>query len=428
MGSGNLETAFSIDTSSIKFGAGVTNELGIECKRLGANRVMVLTDPNMNGNEAVVTGIDSLRSEDIDAVLFNSVSVEPTDVSFKEAIEFASDGEFDGFVAIGGGSSIDTAKVANLYTTFPADFLTYVNAPIGKGVPVPGKLRPLVAVPTTTGTGSETTGVAIFDFIAMGTKTGIAHRFLRPDVGIVDPDNTRTLPAMVVASSGFDVLSHGLESYTALPFSEREAPDSPLLRPAYQGSNPISDIWSTNAIKMVARSLIPAAKDPDDYAARSELLLAATFAGVGFGNAGCHIPHGMSYPVSGMAKDFQLKGYPDNVPLCPHGISVILNAPAVFRFTAPTNPERHLRAAELMGANRTDASLEDAGELLADSIITLIRALDIPNGLNGIGFTNDDVDDLVTGALPQKRVLGLSPRPVGRQELKQLFSDSMQLW
>ena len=111
-----------------------------------------------------------------------------------------------------------------------------------------------------------------------------------------------------------------------------------------------------------------------------------------------------------------------------HGISVILNAPAVFRFTAPTNPERHLRAAELMGANRTDASLEDAGELLADSIITLIRALDIPNGLNGIGFTNDDVDDLVTGALPQKRVLGLSPRPVGRQELKQLFSDSMQLW
>ena len=305
MGSGNLETAFSIDTSSIKFGAGVTNELGFECKRLGANRVMVLTDPNMNGNEAVVTGMDSLRSEDIDAVLFNSVSVEPTDVSFKEAIEFASDGEFDGFVAIGGGSSIDTAKVANLYTTFPADFLTYVNAPIGKGVPVPGKLRPLVAVPTTTGSGSETTGVAIFDFIAMATKTGIAHRFLRPDVGIVDPDNTRTLPAMVVASSGFDVLSHGLESYTALPFSEREAPDSPLLRPAYQGSNPISDIWSTNAIKMVARSLIPAAKDPDDYAARSELLLAATFAGVGFGNAGCHIPHGMSYPVSGMAKDFQ---------------------------------------------------------------------------------------------------------------------------
>ena len=184
MGSGNLETAFSIDTSSIKFGAGVTNELGFECKRLGANRVMVLTDPNMNGNEAVVTGMDSLRSEDIDAVLFNSVSVEPTDVSFKEAIEFASDGDFDGFVAIGGGSSIDTAKVANLYTTFPADFLTYVNAPIGKGVPVPGKLRPLVAVPTTTGTGSETTGVAIFDFIAMGTKTGIAHRFLRPDVGL----------------------------------------------------------------------------------------------------------------------------------------------------------------------------------------------------------------------------------------------------
>ena len=128
-------------------------------------------------------------------MLYDSVRVEPTDVSFRQAIEFATDGDFDGFVAVGGGSSMDTAKAANLYSTYPAEFLTYVNAPIGMGEPVPGPLRPLIAIPTTTGTGSETTGVAIFDLLDMKAKTGISHRSLRPVIGIVDPDNVRDLPS-----------------------------------------------------------------------------------------------------------------------------------------------------------------------------------------------------------------------------------------
>ena len=424
-----LETAFSIDTSSIKFGPGVTREVGFEAKRLGARRVMVLTDPGLSSSESVSVAMDSLRQERIDAVLFDQVHVEPTDASFTEAIAFATDGGFDGYVAVGGGSSMDTAKAANLYSTYPADFLAYVNAPIGQGLPVPGPLKPLIAVPTTSGTGSETTGVAIFDFVEMKTKTGIASKLMRPSVGIVDPDNTRTLPRMVVASSGFDVLSHGLESFTALPFQEREAADTPLLRPAYQGSNPISDVWSTRAIEMVSTNLVRAANDPEDQEARSEMLLAATFAGVGFGNAGCHVPHGMSYPVSGMAHDleFKVEGYPQ-VSMCPHGMSVVLNAPAVFRFTAPTNPARHLHAARLMGADVSGASPEDAGDLLADAIIALMQQLDMPNGLNALGYSDDDLDALVVGALPQHRVLKLSPRPVGEPELRQLFSDSMRLW
>ena len=425
-----LETAFSIDTSGIKFGPGVTREVGFEARRLGARRVMVVTDPNLADSQPVSTAVDSLRDEGIDAVLFDQVHVEPTDLSFKEAIAFAVDGGFDGYVAVGGGSSMDTAKAANLYATYPADFLDYVNAPVGRGLPVPGPVKPLIAVPTTSGTGSETTGVSIFDFVEMKTKTGIAHKLLRPSVGIVDPDNTRTLPRMVTASSGFDVLSHALESFTALPFHQREAPDSPLLRPAYQGSNPISDIWATKSIEMVSGNLVRAASDPEDTEARSEMLLAATFAGVGFGNAGCHLPHGMSYPVSGMAHElhFTVEGYPAGVSMCPHGMSVILHAPAVFRFTAPTNPGRHLHAARLMGADVSGAGPEDAGDLLADAIIALMRRLDIPNGLEALGYTDDDLDSLVAGALPQHRVLKLSPRPVGAPELRQLFADSMKLW
>ncbi|MCI0841246.1 MAG: iron-containing alcohol dehydrogenase [Chloroflexi bacterium] len=382
----------------------------------------------MTGSEAVSVTMASLKAEGIDAELYDGVHVEPTDVSFKEAIRFAAEGDFDGFVAVGGGSSIDTAKAANLYATYPDDFLTYVNAPVGQGRPVPGPLKPLIAVPTTSGTGSETTGVAIFDLLELGAKTGIAHRALRPVMGLVDPNHARTLPKMVVVCSGLDVLCHGLESYTALPYGAREAPENPGLRPAYQGSNPISDVWSTRAIEMVAGYMVRAVHDADDFEARSQMMLAATFAGVGFGNAGCHLPHGMSYPVSGMVHGFVPEGYPAVEPLVPHGMSVIMNAPAVFRFTGPTNPERHLHAARLMGADVSGASPEDAGEILADAIVDLIRQVDVPNGLSAIGYTPDDVDALVEGTLPQHRVVKLSPRPVGAPELRQLFLDSMTLW
>lgn len=424
----SLETAYTIDTSAIKFGPGVTREVGYEMNRLGARRVMVVTDPRMANSEAVAITLQSLRAESIDAALFDAVSVEPTDASFKEAIRFAAEGAFDGFVAVGGGSSIDTAKAANLYATYPADFLTYVNAPIGEGKPVPGPLKPLIAIPTTSGTGSETTGVAIFDLLDLEAKTGIAHRALRPAMGIVDPLHSRTLPSEVVACSGFDVLCHGLESYTALPFSQREAPENPGLRPAYQGSNPISDVWATRAIEMVAANMVRAYHDADDIEARSQMMLAATFAGVGFGNAGCHLPHGMSYPVSGMVREFVPPGYPQNAPLVPHGMSVILNAPAVFRFTAPTNPMRHLHAARLMGQDVAGASPEDAGDLLSDAIVTLMRRVNMPNGLSAIGYSPADIDRLVEGTLPQHRVVKLSPRPVDAPELRRLFTDSMTLW
>ena len=187
-------------------------------------------------------------------VLYDRVRVEPTDESFLDAIAFARQAPYDAYVAVGGGSTIDTAKAVNLYVTYPpSDFLDYVNPPIGKGIPVPGPLKPLIAIPTTAGTGSETTGVSIFDLTRMHAKTGIASRRLKPTLGLLDPENTRSMPPQVAASSGLDILSHAIESYTALPYTGRPYPDRPLVRPAYQGSNPISDVWSLQALRMVAR-------------------------------------------------------------------------------------------------------------------------------------------------------------------------------
>ena len=328
------ETIFTMDTSSIKYGSGATREVGFEMRRLGARRVLLVTDPNLAGSDPVAITTNALRDENIDVTVFSGSRVEPTDASFQEAIDAATEGDYDGYVAVGGGSAIDTAKAANLYATYPASFLTYVNPPIGDGTPVPGPLKPLIAIPTTAGTGSETTGVAIFDYLALHAKTGIAHRALRPAMGIVDPENTRTLPPVAAACSGFDVLCHAIESMTAIPYGSRDAPEDPAQRPAYQGANPISDIWAAHALRMCAGNIVKAVEAPEDDEARGQMMLAATYAGIGFGNAGCHLPHGMSYPVSGMARDFRPEGYDVDHPIIPHGMSVILNAPAVFRWTA----------------------------------------------------------------------------------------------
>jgi hydroxyacid-oxoacid transhydrogenase len=422
------ETGFTMDTSSIKFGPGMTRELGYDVARFGCRRVMLVTDERLAALPPVQTAIQSLNDANIEALVFDQVRTEPTDASFSQAIEFASTGRFDGYVAVGGGSVMDTAKAANLYATYPADFLAYVNAPIGRAEPVPGPLKPLVAVPTTAGTGSETTGVAIFDYTAMGAKTGIAHRALRPMVGIVDPENTRTLPSMVAACSGLDVLCHGLESYTALPFSRREAPASPAVRTTYQGANPISDVWAYRAVEMTARHISTAIDRPTDDEARSQMLLAATFAGVGFGNAGVHLCHGMSYPVSGLVKSFRVPGYPSERALVPHGMSVILTAPAVFRWTAPSNPGRHLDLAKAMGADIGGVPDSEAGECLAAAIIALMRRTGMPDGLAAIGYAERDIPKLVEGTAPQHRVTKLSPRPLTESALAEMFRDSLVLW
>ena len=422
-----LDTAYEIATSNIRFGPGTTKEIGMDLKDRGLKRVMVLTDPNLREQAPVQTALAAIAEAGVEYALFDQVRVEPTDASFKAAIEFAQQG-FEGFVAIGGGSVMDTAKAANVYTTYPADFLTYVNAPIGRGEPVPGPLKPLIAVPTTAGTGSETTGVAIFDFVEMKAKTGMAHRYMRPTLGIVDPDNTRSMPPQVAASTGLDVLSHALESYTALPFDQRPRPDRPQLRPAYQGSNPISDLWALEALRLVEQFLPRAVADPSDDEARSAMCLAAALAGIGFGNAGVHLPHGMSYPVAGMVENYVPEGYAIDYPLVPHGFAVIVNSPAVFRFTAPTCPQRHLRAAEVLGADCSGAKDEDAGAILADRIVSLMRQLGAPNGLSALGYGSQHIPALVEGTVPQHRVTKLSPRAADAEELAGIFADALSYW
>lgn len=422
------DSAFQMAASNLRFGAGTTREVGMDLEDMGVRRALLVIDPRLKSLPCGDAVLSALKSANVDFDVFDRVSIEPTAKSFQAAAAVATEGQFDAFVALGGGSTMDTAKAANLYSTHPADFLDYVNAPLGKGRPVPGPLKPLIAIPTTAGTGSETTGVAIFDFVEQRAKTGIAHRYLKPTLGIVDPDNTRTLPPAVAASTGLDVLSHALESFTAIPFDSRPKPERPSLRPAYQGANPISDMWAMHALEVTARMLPRAFDDPSDDEARGAMLLAAAIAGIGFGNAGVHLPHAMSYPVAGMVKDYRPPGYDADHALVPHGTSVILHTPAVARFTAPAAWERHARAAKALGADNSGASLADSGKLLADQIIQLMKRLEMPNGLQEVGYDESAIPALVEGTLAQQRLTSISPVPVSAEVLAQLFRESMTIW
>jgi len=424
----NSDRGFTLGMPTFTFGSGVLAEAGDNARELGLRRVALFTDKRLAQGEHVAKVKSSLASAGVDVVVYDEVVVEPTDTSLQEAARFARDAGVDGFVSVGGGSVMDTCKAANLYATHPADFMTYVNAPIGAGQRVPGPVKPHIACPTTSGTGSEVTGIAIFTLGALNAKTGIISRRLIPTIALIDPDVTRSLPANIVASTGFDCMSHALESITARLYPRRLNPARGIARPVSQGANPFSDALAGQALDSVGKYLVRATRDPSDTEARTEMMYAAMLAGVAFNAAGCHLPHGLSYAVSGLARDWHVDGYPSGKSLVPHGMAVVLNNPSVWRHTARAHPERHLRCARHLGADTRDAHFDDAGEVLAARIIELMRATGMPNGLTALGFGEKDVDDLATGAEPQYRVIKNAPVDIGRDELKGLFRSALAYW
>jgi alcohol dehydrogenase class IV len=422
------DSAFTIDASTLTFGAGCLKESGEQARALGLKRVGIYTDAGVKKLPPLAAVTASLKAAGIDYAIYDEVKVEPTDESFKAAALFAIDGRFDGFFSVGGGSVIDTCKAANLYSTYPADLLTYVNAPIGGGQPVPGPLTPHIACPTTCGTGSEATGIAIFDLLAMKAKTGIQSRLLKPTTGLIDPEVTRTLPSTIVASTGFDAMSHALETLTDISYARRARQPRGAVRPPSQGANPFSDMVAFEALGLIGKYLVRAVNDATDTEARAEMMYAATLAGIAFGNAGCHLPHGMSYAVSGLVHEYRAPDYPQHEPFVPHGMSVVLNAPSVYRFTASACPDRHLDAAQRLGADVRGATPLDAGEVLSAQIIAFMQATRFPGGLASIGFSEKDLDALVDGAWPQQRVIKNAPREVSRDDLRELFRGALAYW
>ncbi|WP_199175910.1 hydroxyacid-oxoacid transhydrogenase [Telmatospirillum siberiense] len=418
---GTKETIFSIEHAAIRFGPGALEDVGEEARTLGLTRVLLVTDARIRRLPFFETVRTSLHRAGVEAVVFDRTEVEPTDVSMLEAARAATEARVDGFISLGGGSVMDTAKAANLFSTWPAEFLSYVAAPLGESRAVPGPLKPHIACPTTFGTGAENTGIAIFDVTAAKVKTGIVSRRIRPTLGILDPTVLTHLPARVVAANGFDVLSHAMESFSAKPYTARQRPPLPSQRPMTQGANPYSAVPCLEAIRLTSRNLVAAVTEGDPEA-RSQLMFAGLLAGIGFGNSGCHLPHAMSYPVAKLVRSFRPEEWGEGKPLVPHGMAVAVNAPAALRWLARAAPERFAPIARaLEGPGRDD----HPGDTIAGVLLGLMRQTGIPVNLAQLGFDEKDIGTLAKGALEQKRLVENFPGELSHTDMEAIFREGL---
>ena len=407
-----LGAIVAFNAARVVFGAGSSAETGEHLRQLGVTRALVVCDRFVTQSGLGGRIEESLRAAGVDSVVYDGIVGEPNETSVEEAVA-AARGGFDGFVGVGGGSALDTAKLCALFATHEGDLLDYVNAPIGAGRAVPGPVLPVVALPTTAGTGSEVTTVAIIDFPRLGTKTGISHQHLRPALAIVDPALTVSCPPGVTAATGIDALMHALEAYTVSPYDTR--PQLPLAeRPPYQGANPFADPLCERAIELAGRHLRTAVADGTDLEARTGMALASTIAGIAFSGAGVHIPHALAYPIASLQHEWTPPGY-GGAALIPHGFAVAVTAPAVFRFIADAAPERCTTAARLL----------DGGDDLAASLERLMTDIGAPTRLSEIGYGSDDLAAIVPGALDQRRLLVGAPKEVGAAEIEDLLRASL---
>ena len=421
------DNIFQFGFNDVKFGPGVLGELGAEAKALGMTRVAAFVDKNVIDTAPVQRGIDSLKSAGLDYEIFTDIANEPAEETFESAAEFVSKGKFNGVVSIGGGSTMDTAKAGALYGTYPAPLLRYISKPYGDYAPIPGPLMPHIACPTTAGTGSEVTSVSVLALDRVGAKSAIADRKLRPSKALVDPTTVESAPAGVVASSGFDALCHALEAVTARSFASRPLPEDVVNRALFCRGNPFSDALGLLAISLVGKNIERAVKDNDKYA-RHQLMLASVTAGMAFGNAGTHLLHAMSYAVAGLKHDFVAKGYEKARRVTPHGIAVVINGPAVFRFSGPAAPEKHLAAAQALGADITGVSMEKAGDALADRMIALMKSCGLPSGTAELGFTEDDCQAMAEVGMKNPRIIGICPRDCTEADMAAMFKDTLRYW
>lgn len=423
------ESVFTYAAPKLKFGPGAIDEIGHDVAALGARGVLVITDPHLMASGHPERVAQALRSAGLQVEVHDSAAVEPSNASLATAVERAKGAPpVDVVVAVGGGSSIDTAKAVSLLLSNPGELMDYVNAPVGGGRAPENPVLPVVAVPTTTGTGSESTTICVLDVLEAKVKTGISHERLRPVLAVVDPELTATQPPGVTASAGMDILCHALESWTARPYTSYEH-KSAEQRVPYCGANPIADLYAEKAMRLLAGAFRGAVAG--DEQARTDMALAATFAGMGFGNAGVHVPHANAYPVAGRVHDlgsaFRPEGYHASEAMVPHGMAVASTAPAAFELTFEANPERHLAAASWLDPQGLDADVA-APQRLSAVLRRLMRDIGQPSGLAEFGYGEADIDGIVGGTMQQQRLLATAPRSVNEEDIGGVIRASMHHW
>ncbi len=417
---------FTIAIPKVTFGRGCLAEAGARALGLGMKRVALFTDAALHHGPYFATVMDSLRAAGLDVAVFDEITIEADDASVVRGAAFIADGNFDGVVSLGGGSVMDVAKASMLYGLHPVeDFLDYFAPPLGAGKPIPSALLPHLACPTTSGTGSECTSISVLRINELKTKFVLANPALMAQQALIDPACCASLAPMVVASTGFDLLCHALECYTGKAYTRWARVDDPNKRPLIQGANPWSDLAARKALEIVGEYMDRGVNNADDHQARDQLMWGASLAGMAFGNTGTHLGHALSYGVTHLMQDVTTAGYAVKSPFVPHGISVVVSAPAIFRYTAEAAPERHFEAAGYLQADLQGAGNADSGEALAKRIIELMQKTGVPNGLNDVGFGPADVPALAASTARQVRAIANSPRDTNLVDIENIYAAAM---
>lgn len=424
----NGAETFTVAMPRLTFGRGCLQEVGARCAARGLKRIALFTDPMLDSGPIVSLASQALKRAGIDVAVFSDIRIEPCDATVRRGGKFLDDGNFDAVVSVGGGSVIDTAKAALILASYPGDIMEYFAPPVGAGKTVPGPILPHIACPTTSGTGSECTSITVLRVNALNTKFVIAHPHLLPIEAIVDPQCCDSLPANVMASTGFDLCCHALECYTARAYTQHAAIADPMARQYIQGANPFSDLAAKEALGIVGKYLIRGVADASDHEARDQLMWGATLAGIAFGNSGTHLPHAMSYGVTHLMNNISTEGYEVASPFVPHGISVAVSAPSIFRYTAEAAPERHLEGATHLGADTAGATPDDAGEVLHKQLVSLMQGTQIPNGLQGVGFDETHVKALAESSYRQRRAIANAPRDSNLVDLENMYRAALNYW
>ena len=407
------DSVYSLKFVPAKFGADATEEIGYNARELGGKEALLVTDKGITKTGLVEHIKQLLETQGIKTNIWDDVRPEPSFESMQNAVDYASNLNADIFVGVGGGSSMDTAKVVNLITTYKGNILDYVAPPIGKGRRVLGPCKPLIAVPTTAGTGSEASPAAIFSLPDQALKLGFSFDFIRPSLASLDPLVTVTMPPHVTASTGMDALSHAIEAYVTWDYDSKPRPKTPLERPIYEGATVFTDLLAAKSMELIERSIRRAVFRGNDVKARSDMLLASFFAGVAFTNAGLGAVHAASFPVGAKFH-------------APHGLVCAILLPAVMKHNLPSNYRKYAEIAKLLGEDVEKQNTRKAAESSVESVNRLMKDIGMPIGLIDIGAEEKDIPELARESMKVQRLLTGNPRPVTQKDMEHILTNALR--
>lgn len=375
-------------TPSIQMGAGKLQDLGALTHALCGDRVLLVTDPGMMATGLVNQALEVLKANGIAVTVFSDVQADPPETVILDATE-AAKGQ-GGVIGFGGGSSIDVAKLAALLACGGEALKDVYGVGMAKGPRLP-----LIAVPTTAGTGSEVTPISIVTTGA-SEKMGVVSPLIIPDVAVLDPELTKGLPGHVTAATGIDAMVHAIEAYAS----------------ASPNNNPISRALACEALRLMGRALEQAVTAPDDMRARSDMLLGSLLAGQAFANSPVAAVHALAYPIGGHFK-------------VPHGLSNALVLPHVLRFNSETNPGPYAELAPIAFPVLAGLDANEAAKAFADKLSELAAGCGLQRGLSEVGITADDLPLLARDAMNQTRLLVNNPREVSEADALAIYQAAL---